>query len=363
MPKHSDIFTYPTDSLQEISQNWSNELRLASQGLSTSLVFAKHKVTKPIDSVFDGLVMVIGGSNLVVSRVSRRNGKIEILSYQKSPLPKLSSKQILFELVEKQIPDNISKIALNFAYPLSPTQNEQVLDGILIASSKEHSFDGLIGEQVGLQLEKYLKGKLKKDFKIAVANDTVCLVLAGLSKSQSENLIGGIVGTGFNFGLFIDDSVVVNLESANFDKFEQTDTGKQICANSLDPKKGIYEKEISGAYLYQHYNLIAEQTGWQKVSSTQELSMLASQNSEQAKIAQKLLQRSASLVAAHITGICLFKQNQNLNIIMEGSLFWNGWNYKNLVYDELAKLGITIGKLEIFKLERSYILGAAELII
>ena len=37
-----------------------------------------------------------------------------------------------------------------------------MLGGVLIASSKEHSFDGLIGEQVSLQLEKYLKDKFKK---------------------------------------------------------------------------------------------------------------------------------------------------------------------------------------------------------
>ncbi len=370
----SQIEPYSLEELQEIRNNWRLELDNSTTGQTTSLIFAKHTVIPAQPSSEKGLVIVVGGSHLIVAQIARQNGIVEILTYDKSSLPVLEAKEILFSLLEKQIPKDISKIALNFAYPLQPAQRSGLiptgaprsgdsLDGLLLAPSKEHQFGGLIGQNVGQELEKYLEARFSRKFQVAVANDTVCLVLAGLSQSSPDNLAGGIVGTGFNFGLFLDRQTLVNLEAANFNKFPQSTTGKIITQESQEPDKGWYEKEVSGAYLYKHYNLLAKEQKLKEVSSTVELNTLAAGAQPEGKLAQALFARSASLVAAQIAGVYDFKKQNQLNLVMEGSLFWRGWNYKNLVYKHLQAMDLTLNHLQVFKIERSYLLGAAELIL
>lgn len=354
---------YTTQDIEKITDNWTQELQKAAQGKATSLFFAKHKILKIPPSEEKGLVAVVGGSNLIVAEIIRSNKLIEILTYEKRPLPTLKTKEILFELLASKIPESVSKVAINFAYPLSPVFENGRLDGILTAGTKEHDLQGLVGKQVGAEFVNYLEKKQNREIIVTVANDTICLVLAGLSKCESESLAGGIVGTGINFGLFLDESTLVNLESANFDKFRPTETGKQILEKSSNPSKGQYEKEVSGAYLYQHFNLIAQKIGLKSIESTSDLHKLAESSGIEAEIAQALFDRSASLTAAHIAGIYKFKSQSQLSLIMEGSLFWNGWNYRNLVYKYLRDLGINLNHLQVFKIERSYLLGAAELIL
>ncbi len=357
------IKLYSKEELDQIADNWSVELAQAEAGEKTSLVFAKHQIQTIGGREEKGLVIVVGGSNLIVAEILRKDGVLEILSYEKSRLPVLETKEQLFGILTAKIPQEISKLALNFAYPLDPFSRGSFLDGVLIAPSKEHKLEGLVGRPVGQELEEFLQQNYARKVEIVVANDTVCLVLAGLSRSQPNSLAGGIVGTGFNFGLFIDQETVVNLESANFDKFEQTETGKKITEQSNNPNKGKYEKEISGAYLFEHYNILARDAGLEPVESTNDMNTIARSESKSAEIAQRLFNRSASLVAAQIAGIYRFKQTNQLSLVMEGSMFWNGWNYKNLVYDNLRDLDVTLNHLQVFKIERSYLLGAAELIL
>ena len=69
------------------------------------------------------------------------------------------------------------------------------------------------------------------------------------------------------------------------------------------------------------------------LASTEELSKIAEKGNE---TAQKLLERSASLIACQIAGIYRYKcrerfQTVPYQFIMEGSLFWQGWKYKAMV--------------------------------
>lgn len=87
------------------------------------------------------------------------------------------------------------------------------------------------------------------------------------------------------------------------------------------------------------------------MSSTKELSKKAKLGD---KNAQKLLERSASLIACQIAGIYKFKnlkfQISNLKLIMDGSLILKGFNYQNYYIRKYLKLlNLDINKINFIK--------------
>ena len=157
-------------------------------------------------------------------------------------------RKIFLNFIEKALRPDITYLALNFAYPMSPVSRDGYLDGNLIMGTKEHSFEGLVGKNIGETIEKYIFDTLKRKIHVAIANDTVCLLLSGLTQYRWNGLVGGIVGTGLNFAIFLDEATIVNLEAANFDKFEQSPEGKLIDQASARPNSALFEKETSGGY-------------------------------------------------------------------------------------------------------------------
>lgn len=347
----------------QISQNWLTELQLAAQGQLTSLLFAKHRLPAKNCSSGKNVVAVVGGSYLVVAQVTRGASGIKIFDYQRQVLPKLTCKEVLCSVLANHIPADTDHLVVNLAYAINPQIRDQRLDGVLIASGKEHLLADLVGQLIGLELENYLQPRLGHQISVTVVNDLICVLLAGLMSFPAETLAGGVVGTGFNFGFFLDQDTLVNLESANFDKFPPSVTGRIVCQNSVEPKRGWYEKEVSGAYLYQHYNLIADTLGVARIESTEALSKIAQQDCPTSGIAQNLFEHSAALTAAQIAGLYWFKQERVMHFVVEGSLFWHGWNYPNLVYKYLNQLGIGPTQAKISKIANSSVVGAARLLL
>ena len=208
------------------------------------------------------------------------------------------------------------------------------LDGILTKGTKEHSFTGLIGRQVGVSVQKFIYEKFHRAITVSVANDTICLILSGLTRYPAEGVCGGIVGTGINFAFFLDERQLVNLEAACFDKFDQSQEGKIIDKQSVHPGEDLLEKEVAGAYLFQHYNL---KTGG-KLTSTHELDKVArGEISGEKQVARDLFKRAAQLLACQVAGIARFKKRP-MTFVMEGSLFWIGWNFRKTVAETVKLL-------------------------
>lgn len=352
-------------NLKHVKQDFSEELRLAQDGNKTSLPFILHKIaSKP--QVEDGeifQVLVIGGTIFQKALVKKEGKNIVLLEKEEKYQPQFHHKSDFEKFIEKEISSKVSNVALNFAYPLKPIFDDGKLDGILVAGTKGNVFDDLVGKQVGVEVEKLIFEKRKQKIKVSVANDTVCLLMAGRTKFSWEELAAGVVGTGMNFAFFLSEDKVVNLESANFDKFPQTPEAKLIDAHSINPGRGVFEKEVAGAYLYKHFNLINEATGLNLPSlhSTQELDQIAQLNgSEEARIARELLLNSASLVASQMGGIAEFKK-KNLVFVIEGSLFWLANGYRQNVKKVLSEI-CPNEKIRFIKIPESTILGAAKLI-
>lgn len=366
----SSMLDFPT--LETIRDNFMHELQDAKEGKITSLPFIKHPLTTtPL--VANGEVfqtLVIGGTVCRSALVKKENGHFSIFSLQEKLQPLFRTKEDFFAFIDKELDTSVSVIVLNFAYALEPVFEKGKLDGTLLGPSKEHTFTGMIGEQVGKLVEEHIKEAYKKTVRVAVANDIICLLLSGLTHCSWDTLACGIVGTGLNLAVFTDEQTAVNLEAANFDKFPLSETAKAIDEQSSVPGKALFEKEISGAYLYQHFNLILQQQGIHHppVASTLELASLALEADEPVKtIACTLIERSAALLACAVAGVTLwygrqtFLDKQKVCFVMDGSFFWENKMFHTFVLSYVDLL-VPEQNVDFVKMENPTILGAAELV-
>ncbi len=321
--------------LTEIKNAFVKELRDSQTGVKTSLPFIKHTLSSTSivapDETFQ--VIAVGGSFYQKALMKKDNDNIKIIDYSQEEQPPFLTENALLTFMEQHIDPNVSTIGLNFAYPLEPITRITIVDGVLKSGSKENTFTGLIGKQVGKTIQDYFHKKHNRTITVAVANDTICLLLSGLLQYKWNQLSAGVVGTGLNFALFLDDKTAVNLESANFNKFTQSEAGREIDSFSVSPGDALYEKEVSGAYLFKHFNFLNNKRnlGLTPIVTTKELeSYLHNTNTAIAQTAREVMDHSASLVAAQIAGITEFCK-RDLIFIMQGSLYWKGEGYKETV--------------------------------
>ncbi len=350
--------------LKTITDNFAKELRDADAGKKTSLPFIVHQLSnKPLvkeREVFQ--VIKIGGSILQKSNVYSDNNAIIIKTLEEEHLPVMTTKDVFLSVIDKNISPKTTVLALNFAYPLKPIFSNGKLDGELDRGVKEHAFQGLVGQLVGETIERYIQSKYGRVIRVSIANDTICLTLAGLTKYPANTIAGGIVGTGMNFAVFLDKTHLVNLEAANFNKFSQSDEGKQIDMQSITPTEHLFEKEVSGGYLYHHFNILLakNQIKHPTIENTEQLDRLARGNIQMVSaLARGLFEHSASLVACQVAGMAEFKKC-DMTFVMEGSLFWVGWQYKSMVEKYVSQL--TKYSIQFEEIKDCGIIGAAKLV-
>ena len=350
--------------LQTITDSFVQEIHNASHGKPSSLPYIVHTTpTQPlIEDGIDFQVIVIGGSVYQNAICAFNNGTVDIKSISQGNKPVFTTKDEFLTFFDEHLNANTTMVALNFAYPMEPVFKDNVLDGILMRGTKENAFEGLVGEAVGEAIQKHVKEKTGREIKVSVANDAICTLLSGLTMYQSEEVAHGIVGTGVNFAYFIEPGKPVNLEAANFDKFPQTDIAKIVDAKSVNPGSALFEKEISGAYLYQHFNAYAEEHGLpDRIESTKDLDLFAKtcNGTGLCEFTQELLDRSAAYVAVMASAISKVKQ-RDMKMVMAGSLFWKAWNFRNTVEYYTAKL--SPHNIEFIAIEHCEVLGAAKLL-
>lgn len=241
--------------LQSISLNFLQELDEAHKNKRTSLRFIIHEIpSSPLVKEGENFeVLVIGGSVLKKALIKKDKKGIKILKIESEKNIHFDSGKDFLKFVAKELYPNIKALALNFAYPLQPVFDNGKLDGIFLGSTKGVKLHNLTGKKIGKEIEDYVLKKEERKIRVSVANDTICLIMSGLTKFKWNNLSAGIVGTGLNFALFINKNHLVNLESASFDKFPQTKEGKIVDLMSDKPGGALFEKETAGGYLYKHF--------------------------------------------------------------------------------------------------------------
>lgn len=360
----------PSEPLRVIQQNFLKELRAAQAAYNmhaenkTSLPFIVSQLA-PSPLVQEGELfqaLVIGGTVGKKALFRKTGDGIEIVEEaREEELPSLTQAKDFFEFIDASVSPYAHVIGINFAYPVKPVFEHGKPDGILLETSREKAVNAqdLVGRKIGEEIEKYMSEKRGTSISVAVGNDTTCLLLSGRTKTSGDNLACGIVGTGLNFGLLLDENTMANLESADFDKFPQSQVGKALAAQYGSP----FGKEVNGWSLFRHFNAEIKEKGinFPLPTSTKQLSELSQQNTPHiSNIAQKHLNRSAQLVACQAAGIAEFKE-QDMVFVMEGSLFWKGNNYKETVKRTVKQL-VPEYKIDFVEIEDSAIIGAAKLV-
>ncbi|HLL60228.1 MAG TPA: hypothetical protein VK338_00790, partial [Candidatus Nitrosocosmicus sp.] len=263
---------FSTNELQEIVHNFVDELQKSANGISTSISYIRNTVPKKNLQNEVIQCMIMGGTIFEKALVLRNGKNVEILSSEKIPMPVMKDINIFTDLILQQLDSTVSKVGFCLAYPLEPVFRENILDGKLLRGTKEHNFEGLVGRNVGETLEAIIEKRTGKKISISIANDTVCLVLAGRNYETSKEIAGGINGTGTNFGFAESSEIIVNLESGNFNRFKISDACMAIDGSSNNPNKQLFEKEVSGGYLYRLFSYYHPEI---HISSTEELSQIA----------------------------------------------------------------------------------------
>lgn len=352
------------ENLPAITTAVTEELRNAASGKETSFPFLRnklpeHSLVQP-GELFQ--VIVIGGSVGKSALLRKEDTALTVLETAEQHLPQFSDTGLFYNFLREVVMPDVPHIALNFAYPLDPIFRDGRLDGVLVTGMKEHAFKGLVGKPVGEEIETHLPGHT-----VTTANDTICLLLAGLDDNEGEvdpeGIACGIVGTGVNFAYFESPTEAINLEAANFTGFPRTEEDRLVDEASLRPGSAWLEKATSGAYLHQHFNLLVRKMGlsYPQLTSTEELDQALQADDDQvALLAHSLIERSAELIATQIAGITNYK-SRDMTFLMEGSLFWKGTNYRQTVEAQAGKLA-SKHHISFIHHPDSPILGAAQLV-
>ena len=352
--------------LQDITNNFIKGLSCAAKREPSSLSHIENTIpSSPIveaDEVFQ--VMSIGGTNFK-SGLIKKTSSLEILDLnQKMQPPAFDTKESFLSFIAENLAKEITILALNFAFPLGPVFANGKLEGKLLYATKEHTFAGLVGENVCTEVEKYVKEKLGRTIRVSIANDTICLLLSGKTQITGDAIAAGIVGTGLNFGYFENATTLINTEAGGFADFPASITGKILDDESSVRGKYLFEKAIAGAYLYKHFNITASQRNYfmKSLKGTQELTEIAAREdgSQACYLAHEILRRSAQYAACAIAGITKYKK-EDLYFVMVGSLFWKGEGYKTIVR-ETVRLLVPEYKVAFLGIENSDLLGAAKLV-
>ncbi len=286
------------------------------------------------------------------------------------------------------LPKN-SPIGYCFSYPAKSLING---DAELINWTKGVSIAGMAGKPIGEPLVNFLNKNTNGSFnKIAVVNDTITSLFAGLMNPGYDAYIGLIVGTGTNMATFFPSSYIpkiqdlkewsgetpVNLESGNFNPPHLTGLDHEVDSNSDNKGFQRFEKAISGMYLGRVFRAAFPNDGLDINLDAAGLSKMMN-NPEQYKLeyvetAFQIYERSAKLVAASIAGLVLnlksaYPSVKRIQVLAEGSLFWSKVKIHDARYVDmvnaclkelLAESGLGDTTVDISRIENANLIGAA----
>lgn len=258
MDKFCDVFT------EEMHKG------LAGPDSSLAMIPTYIEVGRDIPASEPVIVLDAGGTNFRVAAVHfDRLGKPVIENFVQNPMPGLdkeAGKEEFFATIVEYmtgVVDASESIGFCFSYPTEILPSK---DGRLIRFCKEVKAKEVEGELIGRNLIAAIKAAGHEGNKrIAILNDTVATLLAGMSASGKRTFasyIGFILGTGSNccyvesnrkitktLDLDPDKEQIVNVESGSFGKAPRGAIDLQLDESTLDPGKYTFEKMFSGGYL------------------------------------------------------------------------------------------------------------------
>lgn len=243
---------------------------LEGKGGSLKMIPAYVDADKEVPTETPIIVLDAGGTNLRVAVLwFDKAGKVRIEDFQKYAMPGTGdmelSEDVFFDCFADYlagVSQRSDSIGFCFSYPTEITPD---LDGKLLHWTKQVKAPEVVGKMVGTGISKAVEKRTGIKLKVKVLNDTVATLLAGKSAGlarQYSAYVGFILGTGTNIayveanknitkisGINPDASMVINVESGNFNGAVLSDFDKAFDATTSDPGVGLFEKMISGAYM------------------------------------------------------------------------------------------------------------------
>lgn len=287
-----------------------------------------------------------------------------------------------------KLPAN-SPIGYCFSYPARSLTNG---DAELINWTKGVNIDDMAGKPIGKPLVEYLNENTPCQFgKIAVVNDTITSLFAGLKNPGFDAYIGLIVGTGTNMATFFPSEYIpklkgmegwsgetpVNFESGNFNPPHLTSFDEEVDNKSDNKGAQRFEKAISGMYLGRVFRAAFPNDAIDENLDGAGLSKMMNNpeayKPEYVEVALQIYERSAKLVAASILGVIMnlnsaYPSLKKVQVLAEGSLFWSkvkkdNASYVGIVNDCLKELlkeaGMGEKEVVISQMENANLIGAA----
>ncbi len=266
--------------MEQLLSQFNTEMEKGLAGTGNSSLQMIPTYTQVVDEVKKGesvIVLDAGGTNFRTCLVTfDEQGKVRIEDFRKTSMPgvkeEVSAKQFFTTFADEveRLIDKSDKIGFCFSYAATITEDH---DGIPLVFSKEIKAPEVIGKPVGANLlaELARRGYDVSKKKVAVLNDTVATLLAGIAASadaQYSGYIGFILGTGTNTAYVeqnaniqkidrSEGSQIINIESGNFD-FCPGPLDRAFFDSTKHPGQYHLEKMISGAYLGPLSNVVIE---------------------------------------------------------------------------------------------------------
>ena len=260
---------YKTIDIDKHRLDFERQMKAGLVGCESSLLMipAYISIKDNLPDEEEVIVIDAGGTNLRVGSVRIKSGDLTITNYNKYPMPgresAITKDEFFNQLVDYLEPviGLSNKIGFCFSYPVLVQSN---YDGKVLSLAKEIRIEGIEGCVLGESLNQALRYRGIKEKRIVVLDDTVATLLGGISSNDKtyESYIGYILGTGTNAAYMEkctniiksieiaakSGQMAVNVESGNYDGFDQGMFDAEIDNESNEPGKFKLEKMISGAY-------------------------------------------------------------------------------------------------------------------
>jgi len=390
-------FALSTSQLVEIAENLRQKIETGLQNEGTEIKCLPTYIHPKKDGISGtATVFDLGGTNFRAAVVSVGE-ETKITGIVEKDITQMKSEGFtqkdLFDsqaeiINQLDLPAN-SPIGYCFSYPARSLTNG---DAELINWTKGVSIQGMAGKPVGVPLVEYLNEHTGSNFyKIAVVNDTITSLFAGLMNPGFDAYIGLIVGTGTNMATFFPSKYIpkikdlkgwsgetpVNLESGNFKPPHLTDVDEVVDAHSDNKGFQRFEKAISGMYLGRVFREAFPNNSIDENMDGAALSRMMNNpeghQPEYVETAFQIYERSAKLVAASIAGLVMnlnsaYPSLKKIQVLAEGSLFWSHVKVNDTAYVDvvnatlkelLREMAMGDKEVKISKIENANLIGAA----
>ena len=261
--------------------------------------------------------------------------------------------------------DRTDKIGFCFSYTADITPE---MDGRVVRIDKEVVITGCEGQLVGASLLQALSRRGVTGKKVVVLNDTVAVLLGGLSFEGARDgcAAGQVSGTGTNTCCSLPERrigklarsgerhMIVNLESGMYDGIPRGDFDRELDAESHNPGQKLFEKMTAGVYLGElcHRMLLAAARegvlspesaekaaalgwidsavidAWAMGERLDEIAVGEEDAAFVQTICTAMFERSARCMCTNLAAILLLSGEKCLRVCAEGSLVQKGRVYR-----------------------------------